>query len=143
MQANKIYRLSDRIPLLIDDITVTISPLSFQEKTEIQSLMLSATDDPMKTMVAARLAIKYAVKDIQGLSYADGTDFAIVSENGTMSDNSVDELLNIPLSHKLIAVCSQLIAGIPSGFSDPVTGKKLAGVSFKKETVKKKRVTQK
>jgi hypothetical protein len=127
----KIFRTSDRIPVKIDTITVTVAPLTFDQKTELQTVMLSASKDPMNAVRGARLAVKYAVKKVDGLEDMDGVRYDVeLGEDGLLTDDSVDTLLNMQEYPKLIAVCSQLISGIPQGIVDPSTGKAMAGVSM-------------
>lgn len=126
----RIYRLTDRIPVKIDGITVTISPLSFDQKIELQSLMLQAKADPMFAVKGARLAIKYAVKGIEGLEDSSGQPYIVLVENGQLSDECVDDLLNLQENSKIITLCSQLINGVPRVVIDPSTGKQMDGISF-------------
>ncbi len=131
----RIFRTSDRIPVKIDTITVTIAPLSFDQKTELQTIMMQASADPMYAVKGARLAIKYAVKDITGVETLDGTKYAPEFDGtGNLSDAGVDDLLNMEETAKLIAVCSQLISGIPRAVIDPANGKPMKGVSVELPT---------
>lgn len=136
---SKIYRASDRIPVQIDDITVVIAPLTFNQKSELQSIMLSAKSDPMNAVKGARLAIKFAVKEVRGLEDIDGKEYKITTDDsGLISDESVDDLLNIQEQPKLIALCTQLIAGMPKGIIDPATHEPMKGVSFESKAKKPK-----
>lgn len=126
----RIYRTTDRIPVKVDTLTVTISPLSFDQKTELQSIMMQATKDPLFAVRGARLAIKYAVKDVQGLEDADGPYKVTLGEDGNLTDACVDDLLNTEENPKLITLCSTLIAGVPKQVIDPMTKKPMDGISF-------------
>ncbi len=127
----RIYRTSDRIPVKVDDITVTIAPLTFAQKTELQTIMLSAAKDPMNAVKGARLAIKFAVKSVAGLEDVNGDKYEVALDSeGLLTDECVDELLNLQEQPKLIALCTQLIGGMPKGIMDPSTGKDMVGVSF-------------
>ncbi len=126
----KIYRTSDRIPIRIGDIVITVSPLSFDQKTELQTVMMSAAKDPMNAVRGARLAIKFAVKGVNGLEDMDGKPYkAETGEDGLLTDVCVDELLNMDETPKLIAACSQLIGGVPSVILDPTTREPMKGIS--------------
>ncbi len=127
----RIYRLSDRIPIKIDSITITVSPLSFDQKTELQSIMMQARQDPMYAVKGARLAIKYAVKSVSGIEDMHGENYQpSFEETGILTDESVDDLMNLEENSKLIAVCAQLIAGVPRGITDPSTGEPMKGVKI-------------
>jgi hypothetical protein len=126
----KIFRTSDRIPVKIDDVTITVAPLSFDQKTELQTVMMSASKEPMNAVRGARLAIKFAVKAVAGIEDMDGNSYKVeLGEDGLLTDACVDELLNMEETPRLIAVCSQMIGGVPKGIVDPSTGKAMPGVS--------------
>jgi len=131
----KIYKLTDKIKLRIDDIEVTISPLSTVQKAEIQGLMMQSFNNPenlLPSMQATNLCVKYGVKDIKGVK---GLEY----ENGILTDDSVEMLGNCKLSTKLSQCCLNLIHGIPEVFKTEL-GDKIKGVEIvKKAPVKKKK----
>lgn len=136
----KIYRLSDRIKLKIDDLIVIISPLSIHQKASVEEVASSA--GLIKGTIEA---IRYSVKDISGLKDSEGNDYELqYDENGNLSDESLNDLFNIEQSFKLSAVALNLVNSVPEVFSDPNTGKPLQGVEFiqseEKAPRKKKRV---
>lgn len=114
----KLYRRTARIKIKIEDITVTISPLTQDEKAEIQTEMLGYAKGNIKA--GARgvfLCLKYAVKDVSGIEDSDGNPYALKFEDKTLSDESVNDLLNMELTEKLTQVCSSLTNGIPKDFN--------------------------
>jgi hypothetical protein len=136
--ARKIYKTTDKISVKIDDIVVQVSPLSFEQKCDIQALLVSG--DPMSVVRAASMAIKYGVKGLEGVENADGSLYVLeTDENGSLSDQCVDDLLNIDQDDKLSLVCTSLLNGIPKDIVDPQTGKKIKGITIERyETGKKK-----
>lgn len=127
----KIYRITDRIPIKIDTLSISISPLTFDQKTELQTIMMAAAKDPMHAMTGARLAVKYAVKSVSGIEDLDGNDYQVdLEDDGTLTTESVDALFNMEETAKIIAVCSQLIAGVPKVIMDPTTKAPMVGVSI-------------
>ena len=114
----KIFRLSDRIPLDFGGgLVVTISPLSRQQKQEIQSLLLS-TD---RMVEGASLAIKYAVKDIQGVEDADDNAYELQKDDaGHLTDECVEDLLNMQQSTKLSTICVNLLSGVVENLPEGV-----------------------
>lgn len=116
-----IYKTTDRIPVKISDITVFISPLTYAQKEEIQNAFMQN-----KVFEASRLAIKYAVKKLDGVSLSDGSSYTLELENGALTDGCVDDLLNMSQSQKLAMVCSTLVGSIPTQILDdrgnPVEG---------------------
>lgn len=82
-------------------------------------------------MQAAGEAIKCGIKNIAGLKLADGSDYELnFDDNNELTDESVDDLLNLEESGKLTNICAALVNGIPKEFVNAYTGKKLEGVEF-------------
>lgn len=133
----KIYKTTDIIPLSIDGLTVNISPLSFEQKMQVQSEVLKG--GAAAAMRAAKLACQYAVKDIKGIETQDGESYSLDVKDGMVTDACWDDLQNIEQTTKLISVCLSLINGVPKEFVNPETGKPLDGVSIIKESTKGKK----
>lgn len=132
-----VYRITDTFDLKIDNVVVKLSPLNYKIKSDMQAYVISG-----KPMSAAVLALKHAIKGISGLQLSDGSEYSLEFDaDGSLSENSVNDLLNIPESSKLNLVAISLIHGMPQGeFLDPQTGKQLDGVKFvKKETATRKK----
>lgn len=129
---SKIYTINDKIPVKIGDIIFYISPLKYSQKCELQSYMTKAIEDNNMQLAqdAAFKAIQYSVKDVKGLTHMDGSEFRVDIEEGILSEESVDNLLNIEHSTKLAALCTSLINGIANKIIDPYTGKTMEGISF-------------
>lgn len=134
----KIYRTTDIIPINIDGLVVNISPLTFEQKMQVQSEILKG--GVQSAMRAAALACKSSIKDIKGIYNQDGTQYKVDLDGGKLSDQTWDDLQNIEQSAKIITVCLNLLNGIPKEFVDPETGKTLDGVSIIKETTKAKKI---
>ena len=135
---SRIFRASDRIPVKIDDIVITIAPLTFNQKIELQAIMMSAGKDPLNALKGARQAVKYAVKAVSGIKDMDGNEYNVaMGEDGLITDDCVDELLNLQEQPKLIALCSQLIAGVPKEVIDPMTRTAMKGITVEPAPAKK------
>jgi hypothetical protein len=127
-----IHSLKDRINVKIDEITVVISPLSYRQKAEVQSIIArySVSKDSNDLIDGSFKALKYAVKDIKGAKNKDKSDYQIKLENGIAEDNSIEELLNSSISNKLTSVALSLLNGIPKEIINPMTGLPLEGVEI-------------
>lgn len=125
MQNFTVYSTDDIIDINVEGLTVSVSPLSYKQKNEIQNLFLSK-----EALEGAIKCMKYALKDIKGLKNRDGSDFKIKLKNGTLDDKTVDMLLNAPIGGKINIICVSLINGIPDQFMHPETGQPLDGVSY-------------
>ena len=133
----RIYKTSDRLGVQIDDIKITLSPLSFEQKCEIQAQLL--TGNAMDMVRAARLAMKFSVKDIDGVEDSEGNPYKLSFDNGELSDDSIDDILNLQQQEKINLVCVSLLHGIPKELIDPNTGKQMAGVKIDKAKPRKKK----
>lgn len=124
-----VYRINDVIDLKINDLIVSISPLNYKVKADMQSYIMAG-----KPMDAASVALKNAIKKIKGLCLPDGSEYELEFDaSGCLSDSCISDLLNIPEATKLNIVAVSLINGIPQGeFIDAETGKPLEGVKFVK-----------
>jgi hypothetical protein len=130
---SKILRLKDRVNVKIDDVSLKLSPLSYLQKMEIQDYMIEASSGDMKAaMKGAALAIKYCVKHIDGVEdYSDKKYELSFDDSGHLTDECVDDLLNLRQSEKLMSVCATLLQGLPEGeLLHPVTGQPIEGSSF-------------
>ncbi len=127
----KIYRVTDRIKIKIGDISFELSPLTSLQKADIMSKAMSNGANGL--VDSTKLALKYAIKRVNGLETLDDVPYQVELENGVLSDTSVDDLLNIEITDKLQKVCLNLMHGIPEKFLDPETGMPVEGV----EVIKK------
>lgn len=142
----RLISVNERIPIKIDGITIHVSPLTYLEKMQLQDYMMKAVNGNLsEAMKGAAMAIKFSVKDIEGVKDSQGYKYKLeFEENGRhLTDESVDNLLNLPQNNKIIATCSSLLEGIPiEGVKHPQTGKPLEGIVV--ETSKgKKRASKK
>ena len=63
---SRIYRLTDRIPIKLHDLVLTISPLTKIQKIDIETA--GRDKDILKAgLNSTALAIKYAIKSMKGL----------------------------------------------------------------------------
>jgi len=132
-----VYRMNDKREVKVDGIVVSLSPLNYKVKADMQANVMAG-----KPMDAAVLALKHGVKEIKGLTLLDGSEYSLEFDaDGALKDSCIDDLLNIPESSKLNVMAISLINGMPQGeFLDPESGKPMAGVKFveQKKTSRKK-----
>ena len=132
----KLYRTTDKITIKVDQLTIKISPLSKRQKMSLQNDMIKASNGDLDAgMEAISNAIRYSLKDIKGVTVEDeeGNDVPYMLEFGDdnyLTDECVDDLLNLPESQKINGICSGLIAGPPSGQIVDGEGKPLEGVKI-------------
>lgn len=132
-----IYRKNDRVSVVIDGIEVKISPLTHAQKTELQDHMMKAVNGDMgAAMDSVRLSVKYCLKDIKGVFYLDDDgekrEYRLEIEDGSLSDDCIDDVLNMPISAKLNSVCASMLAGVPDAILDN-EGQPIEGIKIKKQ----------
>jgi hypothetical protein len=131
-----IFKKNDKVSINIDGIEFKISPLTFHQKSELQTHMVKAVGGNMdEAMTSVRKSLKYCVKDIKGVHYIDEDDvkreYQLEFEEGYLTDDCLDELLNMPFSNKLNSVCAAMLQGIPEEILD-ADGKPIEGIKIKK-----------
>lgn len=132
---SRLHRVTDKIKVKVDSLIVTISPLTLIQKKELQAAMVKAAAGNVNSaMDAVSLALKYAVKDIQGITYEDEfgneQNYKLVfDDRGELEDSCIDDLLNLEESQKLNTICSSLIGSFKGKFVDH-EGNELEGVSI-------------
>lgn len=115
----RIYRTTDRVEVKLGEITVKIAPLSLEHKNHVQKLMLDGqkNQDLQKLNDALLLAVKHCLKDIKGVQDSDGNDYHLEFNEGLLTDNCINDLLNMEESQNLLKVCSAFVSGIPKSFN--------------------------
>jgi len=128
----KIYKTTDRIEVKVRDITIQLSPLTLDQKSDIRGCVHTVSGvERVDEGKIAMLSIMYSIKYISGATNPDGSDYNLsFSDNGNLTKECVEELLNSELQLDLSIVCTTLMHGIPSLFINPLTGKRLEGVEI-------------
>jgi len=108
-----IYKVTDRIPIIVGPVTFWVAPLSWSDKMEILShYKLKAGEERLNHLEIAMRTIQLSLKKVDGLKYADGTDYELsLDENGNVTQESVSEIMQLSGSHHLVTVCGQFAVG--------------------------------
>lgn len=126
-----VYRKSDVVKVKVHDLEVHLNPLTHHDKNQIQSLLVSGNVDGL--MAGATMALKCAIKDVKGLKLPDGSDYKLEFEGGKLSDEAIDDLLNLKCQGELSAICIAMVNGIPDEFINPETGEVYEGVKIMRD----------
>jgi hypothetical protein len=131
-----IYKKSDKVSISIEGIDFKISPLTFHQKNELQQHMIKAVQGDMEeAMLSVRKSLRFCVKDIKGVFYMDEAgdkrEYQLEFEEGQLTDDCLDELLNLPISSKLNSVCAAMLQGVPDKILDR-EGNEIEGIKIKK-----------
>lgn len=129
----RIYKTTQKIEVKIDKISIFISPLTYNQKMELQGLMMKASTDMGQAMELVKKAMSMAIKDINGVVIEDengkDTDYKLDFNGTELSDDCINDLLNMPISNKISSVCSSLLAGIPDRILDQ-NGEPIEGITI-------------
>lgn len=108
-----VYRLTDRIPVKIGEVTFWISPLSHEQKITLMGfLRVRAGEEIQDSLRAAAYALKVSVKAVDGLTLADGSKYELSHEGNALTDDCVAELTQLTGADKLVAACAALANSI-------------------------------
>lgn len=105
-----IYPQSSRIPVEIGSIKVWVGPLTFGQKMQLQECVkMKAGKEIQDSTRIAYLTIKFAVKSIEGVTLPDGSPYSVsLGSDSALSDESVDELLQLNDAPSIVRACSLL-----------------------------------
>lgn len=125
-----IYKKNDLITLKIGELLFKIKPLSYMERVEILSTANMQEGSVIQNAATATfLAMKYAIRGFSGAQLSDGSEYKIsFDDNGNLSDESIDDLLNIQENQVLGLALNNFLKGVPSKLINPHTGAELEGV---------------
>lgn len=138
----KIIRTTDRIKLTIEDAVFYLAPLTYDQRAEVgaQYRREGGTEvkDYQDMIKIGKLYLKYALKDVEGIETLEGEKYKLKFENNLLSDESVNDLMNIPVSKTLNDIAQTMFVQIPNEILDS-EGNKLDGVEieFIGESLKK------
>lgn len=126
-----VYRTTDRIPVLIGDVKILVSPLSGDQYAKVGAC--TKMRGGVEVVDYGKMAVevlRYCVKGVENLDvkYADGSDFSVeFDESGCLSEDCLTVLLQALDTTKLILIASS----VSSGKFDP----QIEGVKFDTENV--------
>lgn len=130
-----IYRLTDRIPVRIGELTFWLAPLSASQKSELLSLVtVKEGEERVPPMEVAIRTVAMSVKKIEGVTTADGDPYELQFDpNGNLARECVEEIFGLDGAEKMLLACKHFAF---QELKDP----KLEGVEVdfsKVQTVKK------
>ena len=109
----KILKVTDRILIKNEEISILISPLTFLQKSEIaNSSKIVAGNHVSDVATQAFLTVKYSIKEINGVKCHDDSDYKIVLENNYLSDDQCSEIISLLQTTMLVGAIAQVASGI-------------------------------
>lgn len=111
----KIYRHGEKIPLKVGDVTFYVTPLTQAQKAEIAShARRESGQEDIDLQKMTMTSIRYSLKGMTGVEYHDGSPVELsFDENGVLTEESLNEVLYLDHSLKMIMACRNLLSGNP------------------------------
>lgn len=108
----KIYKLSDRKKIQIDDITISVAPLSLDNKSKAMAMLTEG--QKTQNIVLLNEAIYYVVqcslKSLEGVTDSNDEQYKLAFDTeGILTKECLQDLTNMDLTQKLLTVCGQLL----------------------------------
>lgn len=110
-----VYRPTDRIAVQVGEVSLKISPLSYEQRTNL--LALTVMKNGKAERDAARssfLTLKAAIKEVDKLpemKFSDGSEVKLEWENGALKDESLEILIQVMGSIQSPQLSTALILG--------------------------------
>ena len=109
----KILRVTDRISIKHNDVQVVIAPLNHLQKMEIaDSLKIKAGQERIDYQRTSMLTLKYAIKEIHGLTNYDDTPYQLELDENGLTDECVSELMTALASTPVFPALNSALANV-------------------------------
>jgi hypothetical protein len=129
-----LYMPDEKVPLKVEDVTIWVTQLTMAQKAAVIDKLSSGS--PLSLLEASSMAVKYAVKGIEGVFLSSGKPFTPEFEGSHLADSSVEAILCLPQTEKIQAACFSLLRGLSNPLMD-ANGKPIPGVSIVESKPKK------
>ena len=109
-----VYKVTDRIPVKIGEITFWVSPLTFSQRNELASYaQMKGGVENIDNMKVVMSVLKFSLKQVDGLTCADGSPYVLeLGQDGCATDDAIGEIMGISGADKLITAASMLAGQI-------------------------------
>lgn len=99
-----IYRLTDRIPVKVGELTFWLSPLSTEQKGKLSSFSSIVSGEKIEdALKAAAETIRMSVKQVDGLKDAQGNAYEVeLGPDGLLTSECVSELTQLDGCDKIV-----------------------------------------
>ena len=118
-----LFSKTDRIPVVIDEVTFWIAPISNEQKADIASIVgFDGGEKSIDREKMYRACLKYSVKRVDGVLLPAGGKFQVkLDKKGNLTEKSVDDLMMLSCSAKLASASVILMNEIKDVDLDGVT----------------------
>jgi len=137
-----LYRNTDILKFKVGEIVICFSPLNIKDKTLLLnsgSKIQGSSNQVEDSLEFSKNIIRMTVKAIENVELTDGTTLKLTFNNGQLSDESLDDIMYLPVLNEVIAIASSLLQSTPKDeFVKDAQGNVLEGVKYLKKTATKK-----
>ena len=127
-------RFNLEITLEEEKVIFTFAQLSYFTRSKIAGMVTSLRQGEVYVDKALECFynIKYALKDVEGLTDEEGKPYKLSFEKGVdeLTDACVDELLSTEIEDKLLLAAGSLAGAIPKEIVHPLTGLPVEGIKI-------------
>jgi len=120
--------------------TLLFSPISQSKKISLSRKLQNLDQEDFEAVMdATKALIKASLKGIEGVVTPDGETFELEMINGVISDDSFDDILELPMIDKVFTVAGLFLRSVPTPERDLIdmAGNIVQGVKVKKYQAKK------
>jgi hypothetical protein len=91
----QIIRVNEQVPVKIGEVTFWLSPLRYQEKSELlRHYKMKQGEERVDNTAYAFQAVKMSLKEIEGVKLVDGSPFVLeFDERGHLTDDCLENVL--------------------------------------------------
>lgn len=108
----KILRVTDQVKISIDGVNFYVSPLTRNQKRELGNCrFVEAGEDKINLLEANTILLRYGLKKVEGLESYDGDEYELSFNGDSLSEESIDDLLGLPVKEKLCAASWSIVNG--------------------------------
>lgn len=102
------------------DMEVTLRKLKLEEQKQLNEHVFRAQSGVISEIFDAGVfALKHCVEDFKGLVDEDGNEYKLVKDsNGHLTDETVEDLMSLPVSQQLISTAFQTASTTPEEILD-------------------------
>lgn len=95
-----VYRPSDKITIRVGDVVIKVSPLTYEQKTKVLSQVKmeggkAVQDGARSSFLTMKYSIREVVSGLPEMRYPDGELVTLQWEDGQLTDESLELLLQV------------------------------------------------